>query len=257
VSLLCLDRLPDRAQAHGACDRCLDVQTLPSADSTGRPWVVARVVAVVCRDDLVVSRISACLATDAIGVIERAADVAGLSDEAREASAFVLAPAAANGDRRALIRAACTRFPGVPTVVVASLSKNGVHKVLDAGASGAVLDSEVESALPATIRAVCAGQVVVPHQFRHHAARPPLSHREKQALAMVAAGMTNRQIADRLFLAESTVKTHLSSVFAKLGVGSRSEAAALVHDPEEKLGFSILALSRLATTANQNADQRW
>ena len=155
----------------------------------------------------------------------------------------MLAAGSANGERRSLIKAADARFPSVPTVVVATLSPNGVHKVVEAGASAVVLDAEVEVALAATIRAVCAGQVVVPHRFRHHAARPALSHREKETLALVAAGMTNSQIATHLFLAESTIKTHLTSVFAKLGVGSRSEAAALVHDPDDKLGRSVLALT--------------
>jgi DNA-binding NarL/FixJ family response regulator len=169
----------------------------------------------------------------------------------------VLAARAANGERRSLIKAAVTRFPGVPAVMVASLSANGVHKVLETGASGVVLDSQVESALSATVRAVCAGQVVVPDRFRHQAARPALSHREKQTLALVAAGMTNRQIADRLYLAESTVKTHLSSIFGKLGVGSRSEASALVHDPEDKLGLSIRALVPAASAASENGEAGW
>jgi predicted transcriptional regulator len=57
----------------------------------------------------------------------------------------------------------------------------------------------------------------------------------------VAAGLTNGEIADSLFLSESTVKSHLSSAFAKLGVRSRKEAAALVLDPEQGLGAGLLA----------------
>jgi DNA-binding NarL/FixJ family response regulator len=245
------------AEARRPCARCQGVESLRSPDSTGRRQAAARVVALVSRDDLLARRVSICLASDAIGVLDRAPDVAGLSDEAGDANALVLATGDASGDQRPLIRAANARFPGVPSVVVASLTKNGVHKALEAGASGAVLDSQLELVLPATIRAVCTGQVVVPDQFRHHAARPALSHREKETLALVAAGMTNRQIADRLFLAESTVKTHLSSVFGKLGVGSRSEAAALVHDPDGKLGLSILPLSPSLEMAHENGDPGW
>jgi DNA-binding NarL/FixJ family response regulator len=230
------------------------VQSLRSADSTGRQRALAPTVALVADDDLVARRIDACLATDAIRIIDRAPRVSGLSDAAEAASAVVLASRAAESTRRSLIKAVVTRFPGVPAVMVASLSATGVHKILETGASGLVLDSQVESALPATVRAVCAGQVVVPDRFRHQAARPALSHREKEALALVAAGMTNRQIADRLFLAESTVKTHLSSVFGKLGVCSRSEASALVHDPDEKLGLSILGLSPAQAAMSQNGE---
>jgi DNA-binding NarL/FixJ family response regulator len=233
------------------------VKSLRSADPTGRQSAVALTVALVSSDDLVTRRIGACLATDAISILDRAQEVGGLSEAAEAASAVVLAARAANGERRSLIRAAVTRFPGVPAVMVASLSANGVHKVLENGASGVVLDSQVESALSATIRAVCAGQVVVPDRFRHQAARPALSHREKQTLALVAAGMTNRQIADRLFLAESTVKTHLSSIFGKLGVGSRSEASALVHDPEDKLGLSVRALVPAEPAVSENGDAGW
>ena len=55
-------------------------------------------------------------------------------------------------------------------------------------------------------------------------------------------GYSNSQIADQLFLAESTVKSHLSSAFGKLGVRSRNEAVHLILDPERGLGMGILAL---------------
>jgi DNA-binding NarL/FixJ family response regulator len=218
------------------------VQQLRSADSTGRRPVTGHRVAVVSRDDLVGLRIRETLSTDAIAVLDRAADVGELSEHAAEASAIVLAGGTAVSERRALIRAANARFPNVPTVVIASSSTNGVHKALEAGASGVVLDSNIEGALAPTILAVCAGQVVVPRRDRRHAIRPALSYREKQTLALVATGLTNAQIASRLYLAESTVKTHLTSVFAKLGVGSRSEAAALVLDPDENLGLGVVGL---------------
>jgi hypothetical protein len=60
-------------------------------------------------------------------------------------------------------------------------------------------------------------------------------------LGHVAAGLTNSEIADALFLSESTIKSHLSSAFAKLGVRSRKEAAALILDPDHGLGADLLA----------------
>jgi DNA-binding NarL/FixJ family response regulator len=73
--------------------------------------------------------------------------------------------------------------------------------------------------------------------------RPTLSVREKQVLAMVVMGYSNCEIASRLFVAESTVKSHLNAAFRKLGVRSRSEAASLILDPHGSLGPGILAIT--------------
>ena len=74
--------------------------------------------------------------------------------------------------------------------------------------------------------------------------RPPLTPREKQVLALVVMGYTNREIAEQLVLAESTVKSHLFSAFRRLGVRSRSEAVALITDPSRGLGSGILTIAR-------------
>ena len=54
-----------------------------------------------------------------------------------------------------------------------------------------------------------------------------LTARERQVLALVAEGLTNAEIAERLVLSLSTIKTHVSSVMTKLGAGTRTEAATL------------------------------
>jgi DNA-binding CsgD family transcriptional regulator/GAF domain-containing protein len=59
--------------------------------------------------------------------------------------------------------------------------------------------------------------------------RDGLTRREEQVLRLVAAGLTNAQIAERLFVAEGTVKSHVKSVMRKLGVATRSEAGAAFH----------------------------
>ena len=58
---------------------------------------------------------------------------------------------------------------------------------------------------------------------------PGLSPREREVLALVAAGRTNRQIADELFISPKTASVHVSNILAKLGVSSRGEAAAVAH----------------------------
>jgi DNA-binding NarL/FixJ family response regulator len=198
--------------------------------------------AVVSADELMAWRLRDALERGGLEVMESAGHVGLLSADVTWAAAVVLAGATSASAQRALLHAARARFPNVPPVLVASLSSNGVRKALDAGAAGIVLDSDVEAALPDTVRAVHVHQVVVPRRCGQ-AIRPPLTHREKETLALVARGLTNRQIAAQLFLAESTIKTHLASVFAKLGVSSRSDATALVLDPEENLGLSVVALA--------------
>jgi DNA-binding NarL/FixJ family response regulator len=135
---------------------------------------------------------------------------------------------------------------GLPTVVVMPAQSSGtmLRRVLRAGVAGIVFEDRLDEALVATARAVAAGQLAMPPELRRHLAPRALTHREKEILGLVVLGYTNRQIADRLFVAESTVKTHLSSAFEKLDARSRAEAAALILDPEEGLGRSILALSQ-------------
>jgi DNA-binding CsgD family transcriptional regulator len=70
-----------------------------------------------------------------------------------------------------------------------------------------------------------------------------LSMREKQILGMVVMGFTNADIAAELFVAESTVKSHLSSAYTKLGVSSRREATTLILDPTQGLGPGIFAIA--------------
>jgi DNA-binding NarL/FixJ family response regulator len=56
-----------------------------------------------------------------------------------------------------------------------------------------------------------------------------LTAREREVLALVADGRTNRQIAGSLYITEKTASTHVSNILAKLGVANRSEAAAVAH----------------------------
>lgn len=129
-------------------------------------------------------------------------------------------------------------------IVVVCRSANGrnARRAVDGGVNGFVFTEHLETALAPTVGAVLAGQTAVPTDFRASMQRPSLSYREKQILGLVVMGYTNSQIGSRLFLAESTVKSHLSSAFTKLGVRSRSEAAALILDPEESLGLGILGI---------------
>src|SRR2546423_11018595 len=129
-------------------------------------------------------------------------------------------------------------------VVVGTFSSaRVVREAIDNGADGLVASDELDAALAPTLAAACAGQIAFPRRGRSHVWRPLLSTREKQILGMVVLGFTNGEIARKLVVAESTVKSHLSSSFRKLGVRSRTEASELILDPERGLGTGILAIS--------------
>jgi DNA-binding NarL/FixJ family response regulator len=134
--------------------------------------------------------------------------------------------------------------PSAGIVIVATTVENrSVRRAFDAGADGIVIEDQLDQSLIAALQAVRAGQLTVPRNLRSHWGKPALSTREKQILGMVVMGFTNTQIARSLFVTESTVKSHLSSVFAKLGVRSRNEATDLILDPENGFGTGVLAIS--------------
>jgi DNA-binding NarL/FixJ family response regulator len=158
------------------------------------------------------------------------------------ADLIVLLLSCGAAERVDLLRAALERQP-VARVVASMPAETGgstLRRALRTGVHGVVLDNDLPSALVPTVQAVLAGQLVVPPSLRRQLAPPALSHREKEILRLVVDGFTNRQIADALYVAESTVKTHLSSAFGKLDARSRAEAAAIILDPETGFGPAIL-----------------
>jgi DNA-binding NarL/FixJ family response regulator len=122
-----------------------------------------------------------------------------------------------------------------------SVDRRAVRRLIDSGVDGLVFFDQLEAALAPTVAAVFAGQMVVPRDLRSSVDKPALSLRERQILGMVVTGLTNHEISSRMFLAESTVKSHLSSTYNKLGVRSRSEAIALILDRNGSLGTENVA----------------
>jgi DNA-binding NarL/FixJ family response regulator len=119
----------------------------------------------------------------------------------------------------------------------------GLRLAIDVGVDGIVWDSQLERSLDSAIQAVCAGQLVVPRDSYQRVESPQLTTREKQSLSMVIMGLTNQEIATKLYISEGTVKSHLNSAYRKLGVHSRGEATKLIADPDEGLGTGILAIT--------------
>jgi DNA-binding NarL/FixJ family response regulator len=165
-----------------------------------------------------------------------------VADTDPDAAVLVLGRAApVDPDAVAALRA---EHPDARVVILAPDDRRSgeLRRLLRAGADAVVFDAQAEAWLALTVCAVHAGQIVVPRSLRQHLVRSPLSHREKQILRLVVRGFTNRQIADELFLAESTVKTHLSSAFTKLDAHSRAEVTEMILDPDEGRGLGIMGV---------------
>jgi DNA-binding NarL/FixJ family response regulator len=133
-----------------------------------------------------------------------------------------------------------TPRPTLVVVVSPECGPLGARRAVRAGADSLVLEHEIDEALLPAVRAVAAGLSVLPAVLRDEMDRLSFSHREREVLRLAVEGNTNSEIAAALFLAESTVKSHLSSAYRKLGAVGRKDAAALILDPEEGLVKLIL-----------------
>jgi DNA-binding NarL/FixJ family response regulator len=188
-------------------------------------------------------RLAQAIRAAGLEVAAEALDAAALADTLAAGSVDVIVVAPRGGASAAVeIRAVSQRLPDVPIVaVISGLDRREWRRAISAGADGAVLDRDLDEALAATVAAAAAGQISFPQAVQAPGDGPSLTAREKQVLGGVVNGLTNAQIASDLDLAESTVKSHLSSAFAKLGVASRAEAAALIRDPVRGRGLDVAA----------------
>ncbi|HKZ14493.1 MAG TPA: response regulator transcription factor [Solirubrobacterales bacterium] len=153
-------------------------------------------------------------------------------------SAYSRAGATACAEVRELQK---TRPELLVVLVVTETRGADVRRALQAGARAVVTESSLEVALLPSIKAALVGQITIPSAAGAKATPRLLTTREKQILGLVVMGMTNAAIASQLYLAESTVKSHLSSAFAKLGVSSRAEATSVILDPSAA-GLGILTI---------------
>ena len=133
------------------------------------------------------------------------------------------------------------RFPGVRILMLTSFAdEEALVAAILAGASGFVLKRIKTEELINDIRRVGAGESLLDpdmterlfSRIRTGSNEDPLlgrlTNQERTIVEHIANGLTNRQIADEMFLAEKTVKNYVSNVLAKMGMSRRSEAAAYV-----------------------------
>jgi DNA-binding NarL/FixJ family response regulator len=221
------------------------VSTTVASQSVSAPLAAATATISVVAKAFAARRIAAALESDGLMATRFAESVGELLEGGRgpHPDAVVLACDPFESQSLAAIRRIADELRTSPLVIVSSASNGmGVSQAINAGADGVVSEAELESTLAPTTQAVLVGHVSVPRRFHRCVVKPVFSHREREVLALVVRGLGNRQIATQLFLAESTVKSHLSSAFQKLGVRSRKEAAALLMDPDEGLD-GVLELS--------------
>lgn len=152
-----------------------------------------------------------------------------------------------DGDGITLCREIRSRFPAVRCLVLTAYDDDdAAMSAVLAGASGYVLKTIAGTGLVEDVRAVAAGRSLLspslvskldPRPRADEGREDPrfgsLNLRERQVLALIAEGLTNRQIGDRLSLAEKTVKNYVSGLLRKLGLERRTQAAVFEFERHE------------------------
>jgi DNA-binding NarL/FixJ family response regulator len=182
-------------------------------------------------------------------------EVVGQCDDGRTATTLTadLAPDVVlmdvempGGDGITATRAIRTRHPGTAVLVLTTFDLDEyVLEALRAGASGFLIKTTPPRELMAAIKACAAGETalgptvlqrLVETYVQRRAGSPfdealgRLTSREVDVLRAVARGLSNLEIGAQLFLAETTVKTHVTRILAKLGVRDRVQAVVIAHD---------------------------
>jgi two-component system, NarL family, response regulator DevR len=152
-----------------------------------------------------------------------------------------------DGDGVELCRELRSRHPEIQALMLTSFDDDeALFNAMMAGAGGYVLKQVRGSDLIDNVRRVAAGQSTLDagltskllHRLRRQNDEDEdiarLTEQERRILELLAEGLTNRQIADRMILAEKTVKNYVSNLLAKLGMQRRTEAAVYAARLEER-----------------------
>jgi DNA-binding NarL/FixJ family response regulator len=144
-----------------------------------------------------------------------------------------------DGDGITVCRDIRSRMPEVACLMLTSFGDDqAIFDAIMAGAAGYVLKQIRGTDLVGAVRTVASGESMldpeaasrVMKRMREQAARSDplagLTSQERRILELIGEGLTNRQIGERMFLAEKTVKNYVSALFAKMGMERRTQAAA-------------------------------
>lgn len=127
--------------------------------------------------------------------------------------------------------------PEIRSIALTSFADDSlIRSAIKAGAAGYLLKDSDETEIVSAIRLAHQGRTVLASEAMEALLQPPdsssvhLTEREQQILALLARGLTNRQIADRLDVSLSTANFHVHNILDKLGAKTRTEAVALARN---------------------------
>ncbi|SUT89233.1 two component LuxR family transcriptional regulator [[Actinobacillus] rossii] len=120
-------------------------------------------------------------------------------------------------------------------ILTVSDAKNDIFSLIDAGADGYLLKDTEPDTLLAQLKQIAHGEVILSDSIKNllierHSTQNPLdslTDREMDVLQLIATGLSNKQIAGKLFISEETVKVHIRNLLRKLNVHSRVAATVL------------------------------
>jgi two-component system, NarL family, response regulator DevR len=195
-------------------------------------------------------------------VLEAAPDIVVVGEASTAAQALDAVPAAAprvavldvrlpDGDGVSVCRELRSTMPDLACLMLTSFSDDeALVEAIVAGAAGYVLKQIRGADLVTAIRTVAAGHSMIDPSTTAHvmerlrsAARAGdpvagLNEQERRILELIGDGLTNRQIGERLFLAEKTVKNYVSNLLGKLGMQRRTQAAVLASKARSQAKWS-------------------
>ncbi len=185
-------------------------------------------------------------------LLESDGDVEVVGEASTAAEALVRVPAVRpdvavldvrlpDGDGVTVCRELRSQFPDLACLMLTSFADDeALFNAVLAGAAGYVLKQVKGNDILDSVRRVAAGQSLLDptttarmmQRLREQVQRPDplegLTEQERRVLALIGEGLTNRQIGERMFLAEKTVKNYVSNLLTKLGMERRTQAAAFV-----------------------------
>ena len=185
-------------------------------------------------------------------LLESDGDVEVVGEASTAAEALVRVPAVRpdvavldvrlpDGDGVTVCRELRSQFPELACLMLTSFADDeALFDAVIAGAAGYVLKQVKGNDILDSVRRVAAGQSLLDpattarmmQRLRDQVERPDplegLTEQERRVLALIGEGLTNRQIGERMFLAEKTVKNYVSNLLTKLGMERRTQAAAFV-----------------------------